>query len=149
MSSKSTYSARHRKRPSTRKRKKLSSPDQIPKHALRSFGLTVAIGMGMILLSSLVAYFMPDPLSMILPLSYLAMALTALIGGFVAGRLHGVAPLIVGLINGMLLTALVLVVSLFFRSASNGYTAWFSALLHAAVLLLSFLGAFVGTKRTN
>ncbi len=149
MSRKSSYSTRHRKRPSIRKRKKISSPDQIPKHTLRSFGITVAVGAGMILLSSLIAYFLPDPLSMILPLSYLAMALTALIGGFVAGKVHGGAPLIVGLLNGLLLTALVLIVSLFFRSMSNGYTAWFSALLHAAVLLLSFLGALVGAKRTN
>ncbi len=153
MSSKSSYAARRKsaahKHPPQRKRRKASSPDQIPRNALRSFGITVAIGAGMILLCSMIAYFLPDPLSMILPLSYLAVGLTALIGGLIAGKLHGGAPLIVGLINGMLLTALILIGSLFFRSMANGYTAWISALLHAAVLLLSFLGALIGTRRAN
>ena len=139
----------HRKGSRRKRRRRESSPDQIPKNVLRAFALTLCIGLGMILACSVVAYFLPDPLSAIPPLSYLAMGVTALAGGWIAGKLQGGAPLIVGLINGMLLIAAALIVSLFFRSLSSGYSAPFSALLHAAVPLLSFAGALIGTKRTG
>ena len=153
MFAKASVSARrramHRKGSQRRKRRRESSPDQIPKNILRAFVATICIGFGVILICSVIAYFLPDPLSFILPLSYLAMGITALAGGWIAGRLQGGAPLIVGLTNGMLLVAASLIVSLFFRSLSNGYSAPLSAILHAAVPVLSFLGALFGTRRTR
>ena len=153
MSAKASITARRRvmrrKSAQRRKRRRESSPDQIPKNVLRAFALTLCLGLGMILICSVVAYFLPDPLSAIRPLSYVAMGVTALAGGWIAGKLQGGAPLIVGLINGMLLTAAALIVSLFFRSLSNGYSAPLSALLHAAVPALSFVGALIGTRRKS
>ena len=140
---------RQKKRPAAagRRQQETASPAEFPKKALRAFLVTLAIGAGLILLASLGAYFMPDPDPMIRPLAYAAAALTALLGGFAAGKLHGSAPAVCGLVNGLLLLALMLLLSLFFRSHASGYPAWASALLHAAVLALSFAGALLGVRR--
>ena len=119
------------------------------KETLRAFLITLAIGGGLILVMSLGAYFHPDPDSIIRPLAYVAAALTAFFGGFTAGKLRGSAPVICGLVNGILLTCVMLLLSFFFLSESSGYSTLISALLHAAVLVLSFLGAIVGTRKTQ
>ncbi len=117
------------------------------KETLRAFLITLAIGGGLILLMSLGAYFHPDPDSIIHPLAYVAAALTAFFGGFTAGKLRGNAPAICGLVNGILLTAVMLLLSFFFLSESSGYSALVSTLLHAAVPVLSVLGAMAGIKK--
>ena len=126
-----------------------ASSAQFPKKVLRSFLISVGIGAVLILLFSIGAYFLPDPDPMIHPFAYAAAGLTALIGGIVAGKIHGSAPAVCGLVNGSLLVALMLLLSLFFRSFSSGYSAWVAALLHAAVPLLSFLGAVIGVRRAR
>ena len=149
----SARAAGKRKRKTTsaaqRRREPAASAADFPKKTLKAFLITLAVGAGLILLCSLAAYFMPDPDPMIHPLAYAAAALTALIGGIVAGRIHGSAPAVCGLTNGLLLLALMLLLSLFFRSLASGYTAWVSALLHAAVLLLSFAGALIGVRHAR
>ncbi|MBR7099502.1 MAG: hypothetical protein IKC59_08805, partial [Clostridia bacterium] len=79
----------------------------------------------------------------------IAAALTAFFGGFTAGKLRGGAPAICGLINGILLTAWMLLLSLCFRAHSSGYSPLISTLLHTAVPVLSFAGAMVGTKKPS
>ena len=113
----------------------------------RAFLLTLAIGAGCILLLSLAAYFFPDPGSIILPLGYLAVALTSFFGGVVAKKRTGGAPALCGLINGMLLMGVMILFSFFCRSESHGYSALISSLLHAAVLILSVLGALAGAPK--
>ena len=148
--SRNTAKRRSKAAPAARRQQEAaSSASEFPKKALKAFLITIAVGAGLILLCSLIAYFMPDPDPMIHPLAYAAAALTALIGGIVAGKIHGSAPAICGLLNGLLLLALMLLLSLFFRSLASGYSAWISALLHAAVPLLSFAGAIIGVKHTR
>lgn len=113
----------------------------------RAFLITLAIGAGAILLLSLAAYFYPDPDRIIHPLAYFAAALTAFLGGVIAKKRTGGAPALCGLINGMLLTGVMILLSFFFLSESSGYSALVSTLLHAAVLLLSVLGAIVGAQK--
>ncbi len=124
-----------------------SSHTVFSKETLRAFLITLAIGGGLILVMSLGAYFHPDPDSIIHPLAYVAAALTAFFGGFTAGKLRGNAPAICGLVNGILLTAVMLLLSFFFLSESSGYSALISTLLHTAVPVLSVLGAVVGIKK--
>lgn len=140
---------RGRGAPASRGRSREPSPAQFPQRVLRAFLISVGIGAGLILLFSIVAYFLPDPNPMIRPLAYTAVGLTALLGGTVAGRLHRGAPAVCGLINGILLLALMLLLSLFFRSLASGYSAWISALLHAAIPLLSFVGALIGVRHAQ
>ncbi len=117
---------------------------------LGTFLLTLAVGGGVLLIASLILFFVPDPLSMVLPAGLLAAALTAFIGGYFATRIYHLTALSAGLINGILLTALSLLFSLFFAKNADcyatGYSATISALLHAGVVGLSIGGAFLGAR---
>jgi hypothetical protein len=101
------------------------------------------------LVASLGAYFYSDPNALILPLGIAASALTALLGGIVSARMQGHAALMSGLCNGVILTAAMILASLFFKSAAAGYSALVSAALHAGFLCLSVAGAYLGQKRTT
>ena len=120
------------------------------KSTLGTFLLTLAVGGGLLLLSSLILTFTPDPLSLALPAGLLCAALTALVGGFLATRVYHLPILSAGLINGILLTALSLVFSFLFAKNADcyatGYSAAVSALLHAGVVGLSIGGAFFGAR---
>lgn len=128
------------------RRRETPANEQFLQKALKSFLISAGIGAGLILAFSLAAYFLPDPDPMIHPLAYVAAGLTALIGGVVAGKIHGSAPAVCGFVNGLLLVALMLLCSLFFRNLASSYPAWLSAILHAAVPVLSFLGALIGVR---
>lgn len=146
----------NRSRQLTRQHSKKRTPAKSPategaiftKQTFKAFLITLAIGAGLILTLSLGAYFHPDPDSIIRPLALIAAALTAFFGGFTAGKLRGGAPAICGLINGILLTAVMLLLSLCFRAYSSGYSQLVSTLIHAAVPVLSFAGALLGTKKS-
>ena len=114
---------------------------------LRAFLITLAIGAGSILLLSLAAYFYPDPDRITLPLGLIAAALTSFLGGVVAKKRTGLAPALCGLVNGMLLMGLMILLSFFCLPHSHGYSALISTLLHAAVLILSVLGALAGSPK--
>ena len=112
--------------------------------------LTLAVGGGALLFSSLVLTLTPDPLSLALPAGLLCAALTAFTGGFFATRVYRLPTLGAGLINGILITALSLLLSLLFTKSADcyatGYSAAVSALLHAGVVGLSIGGAFFGAR---
>ena len=141
-SKRNRYSTAQRSTHSPDSRGTLLSPE-----TFRAFLLTLAIGAGCILLLSLAACFYPDPGRIVLPLGYFAAALTSFLGGVVAKKRTGGAPALCGLINGMLLMGVMILFSFFFLSESHGYSALVSSLLHAAVLILSVLGALAGTPK--
>lgn len=120
------------------------------KSTLGTLLLSLAVGGGILLLSSFILTFVPDPLSLVLPAGLLSAALAAFMGGFFATRLYRLPFLSAGLINGILLTALSLLFSLLFTKNAacyaTGYSASASAILHASVVGLSIVGAFVGTR---
>ena len=120
------------------------------KSTLGTLLLTLAVGGGLLLLSSLILVFVPDPLSMVLPVGLICAALTAFIGGYFATRVYHLPSLSSGLINGILLTALSLLFSLLFAKNADcyatGYSAAVSALLHTGVVGLSIGGAFFGSR---
>lgn len=111
---------------------------------------TLAVGGGLLLLSSLILTFVTDPLSFVLPAGLICAALTAFIGGFLATRVYHLPILSSGLTLGILLTALSLLFSLLFTKNAafyaTGYSAAVSALLHAAVVGLAVGGAFLGGR---
>lgn len=139
--------ARPVRRPAAKKPPEEESPALWVKHLSRSMLVTLAAALVLTLGSSLIAYFTPNPNALVRPLSFVAAALTALIGGFAAVRIHKHAALLCGLLNGSLATALMMLVSLFFTAHSSGYSAGISALLHAAFILFSVAGAFLGLPK--
>ncbi len=120
------------------------------RRALGTLLLTLALGGGALLLSSLILTFCPDPLSLALPAGLLCAALTAFMSGFFATRVYHLPALGAGLISGILLTALSLLLSLLFAKNADcyatGYSAAVSALLHAGAVGLSIGGAFFGAR---
>ena len=109
--------------------------------------ITLGIGILLLLSGAILAYFQEDPNQWIMPLGYAAVFVTALGGGYAAGRLHGKAPFTAGLINGALLLAVMLPLSLCFGSLASGHSIGLSALLHGAVPICSALGATVGVGK--
>lgn len=142
----------HYKR-TTHKSKKKKDTEQSPailaKNLLKSLSITLATGLILILGASLIAYFTVDPNSVILPLSLAASALTALIGGFAAARINGSGAMLTGLLNGCVMMAIMILVSLFLGKHATGYSTAISFLLHAAFLLLSAMGGLLGQKRAK
>ena len=124
-----------------------ASPALLPKHLLKSLGMTLGVGLLLIVSASLIAYFMPDPNALIMPLGLSAAGLTAFLGGVIAVRIHGGGALLSGLLNGCLLMIVMLLLSLCFVRNSSGYTAGVSCLLHAGFLMLSVAGAYLGNRR--
>lgn len=120
------------------------------KRTAGTFLLTLAVDGGLLLLSSLILVFTPDPLSLSLPAGLLTAVLTAFIGGYFATRIYHLPTLGAGLINGILLMTISLLFSLLFaKSAENyatGYSAAISALLHAGTVCASIGGAFWGAR---
>ena len=123
------------------------SPTLVLQGLGKSLLITVAIGAALTLTASLVAYFYVDPDLLIRPLALLASALTALLGGFTAAKINRESALLCGFLNGGAFTCLAILLSLFFKAYASGYAAWISAILHAAFLLLSVLGACLGQKK--
>ena len=113
----------------------------------KSFLCSLAIAPALLLVASLVAYFLEDPKIAIPPLGLLCSALTAFLGGLLAIRIHRRGALVCGFCNGALLSLVMLLASLFFRTEASGYSALLSALLHVGFLLLSVGGAFAGLPR--
>ncbi len=125
------------------------SPALWAKHIGKSVLITALAGIISMLLFSLIAYFTPDPNRFTLPFGLAASAITALIGGFVALRIHGHSALLCGLLNGTVFTALMMLISLFFTAHSSSHSGMMSFLLHAAFLLLSVAGAYLGLSKSQ
>ena len=124
-----------------------SSAGLLAKHIGKSLLITLLAGAVLLVAFSLAAYFYADPGWLIRPLGLCALAVTALIGGIAAIRIHGKAALLCGILNGCALTAIMLLLSLCFRQHASGYSLGLTLLLHAGVLLLSVAGAFMGLKK--
>lgn len=119
------------------------------RHIGKSFAITLLTAAALLLAASLLAYFLPDPAAYVTPLALTAAALTALIGGFCAARIHGRSALLCGLCNGMLFMGGMILVSLLLRRHAMGYGALESCLLHVGFLLCSVLGGFLGLKKAQ
>ena len=130
-----------RKKKETAGKSETANPWLIP---LRCLLLTLLFGVFGIVALAVGLSFLPDPGSMIRPLALVVAGLTALFGGWLAGRKTPHAPILAGTINGLLLTALMLIGSLICRRYGTGYPPYLAALLHSSVILLSLLGALFG-----
>lgn len=137
---------KHPSRNHSTKRAADPSPSILPSKVLRAWLLTVAVGLASILLSALIAYFCTDPAPLLPALGLLSSALTAFLGGWIAGKLHGHAFLTVGLLNGVAMTVIMLPLSLLFVNDASNYAGWLSAVIHTAFLLFSALGGLAASK---
>ncbi|MBE6529574.1 MAG: hypothetical protein E7680_03090 [Ruminococcaceae bacterium] len=124
-------------------RKNNTSFHPVWKSVLLAFGIAAGIGAILILLASLIANLTPDPGRLIRPFAIVAASLTYLAAGMVAAGLRPDAPLAAGTVNGLVLSAVFLAISLFFRKSVSPLPVYATALLHAGMILLSLLGAYL------
>ncbi len=118
-------------------------------HALYGFLLSLPISLILMLISSLAAYFSPDPGALIAPLGVICALLTAFLGGFLGVYRHKHAALLCGVINASLLLALLLLLSLFFKDSATPYSVWIAILLHTALPVSSVTGAYLALPRNK
>ncbi len=138
---------KRRELPINRTRTETETP-VINKIILSSLLGSAANALAGILLVSIVtfiAYSSHDPLSMIPALSLLALLPSNFLGGFIASKKCGEAPLVCGLVSGAIWGMAALLLSLcMYGSESSGYTLLQGLLLHSASVLFCVLGALTG-----
>ena len=114
------------------------------------FGSLISLASGILLVTvtSLIAIFMPDPLSFIMPLALLSLLLASFSGGFAATKMMGGSAIVCGFMTAALWCALSLLLSLcLYNAPSSSYALWKALLLHGASALFSILGAFAGNYK--
>ena len=119
------------------------------------FALPVTAVLGLIFLTvgTWVAYSNPDPASLSTPLALAALALTSLLGGFVASRRNGgESAALCGLCGGCLFTVILFILSLLFGDGARatmtlGLSSPAAWGIHAGVVGLEILGALIGRPR--
>ncbi len=119
------------------------------------FALPVTAVLGLIFLTVgvWVAYSNPDPASLSTPLALGALALTSLLGGFVASRRNGGNnAALCGLCGGCLFTVVLFILSLLFgdearATMSLGLSSPAAWGIHAGVVGLEILGSLMGRPR--
>lgn len=131
-----------KKKPATRN----SAGTSVRKRMLRSFFLSAGIGALLILAASLALSLTPDPGVYIRPAALVCCGVTFLCAGLTAGKAIPETPVSAGAVNGLLLSALMLALSLLFRGYGSAYPAWVVVLLHTAAILLSLLGAMLSGR---
>ncbi len=120
---------------------------------LLALPVTAILGLIFLTVGVWVAYSNPDPTSLSTPLSLGALALSSLLGGFVASRRNGGNnAALCGLCGGCLFTAVLFILSLLFgdearATMSLGLSSVASWGVHAGVVGLEILGALMGRPR--
>ena len=112
-----------------------------------SLPATIGIFLALIFLAALVLYFLDDPSPFVRPLAICASFVSAFCGGYLLCKKQGNAALLCGMVNGCFFLCILLLVSLFFRKYSSGYSPLLSAALHLGVLFASILGGYAGLPR--
>ena len=138
-----------RQKAASTKKSDMDSPVLLVKHIGLSVLLTSLVSVLLVTVFSLLAYFGTDSDKWTMPLGLVASALTALFGGMIASRIHGHSALICGLLNGSLMMALMMLLSLLMIKSAYGYSAGISCLIHTAFLLFSVAGAYLGAPKAD
>ena len=109
-------------------------------------GVLVSALSGGILLTLLCLFALgtEDPLSLIPPLSLLALLPSNFFGGFVSSKRADCSPMACGAICAAMWMLLALVVALCLPYPSSDYALWQSIMLHMSSVLFCVLGAFAG-----
>lgn len=110
--------------------------------------LTPLIGLLTALLLTLALMQTPDPTALLLPASAVALGLTSLIGGILAGKLHGDMAVRGSLVSGVILLA-ILSLSALVVGGDGGLSPLLAWLLRLSVLPLHALGGRISRPRKH
>ena len=113
--------------------------------SLLGIGIAAVAGILLLFIVCFIATSSEDPLSLITPLSLIALLPSNFLGGFVSSKRTGESPLACGIVTAAIWGIISLVLSLCLVGVqSSSYALWQSLLLHAISALFCVLGAFAG-----
>ncbi len=116
--------------------------------AIRAVLAAAAMGALLLLGVTAIAFAQDDPEPLVRPLGYAASVLTVLTAGFLTVRFHGRRCLLCGLFSAALLLLIFAALSLIPAfSTTAALPIALSIGMHAAVVLFSVLGAYLGLRR--
>ena len=127
-----------------------TKPSSIFRSTLRGYLYSLGIGAVMTLILSFLVYSLADPNRYILPVSFCILYISALFGGFLSAKINRGSALLCGLLNGVMLIVTMLLISFLLSGTySADYTPGLAVGLRGIAILLSVLGAMIGTHKTS
>ncbi len=124
--------------------------DKTLKSTLWSLLITACISIALLLLGTAAAYFTSDPTAFVDPVGYVAMGLSAFLGGFAASKLNKRAPYLTSVLTGAGFVLLSMLLSFVLpHSLASGMDIWTRLALHALSLAIFPLGALTGVKSAS
>ena len=115
-------------------------------------GALVSIGIMLVLSLSLagVAYKNADPDALVGLFSFAALYISAFVAGIASAKLAGRDGVVSGALGGLMLVAILFVISVCLGDAYAGSSSWGATMaLRASVVAISALGGFIGGKKSN
>ena len=141
-----------RTRRKSRGKRRTPAPQGFSLLLLKNGGLGVCGGMTSILLlllgGSALCYASPNPHALLLPVALGVLYLSAVITGWLTRQLHGISPILCGLVGGGGLWLLTALLSLFLPKEGEA-ASLFSLALRLLILPAACLGAILCEKKSR
>ena len=126
------------------------SPSSLLKNILRGLLVELLIGILFFFCAEYVVYRSPDPDSNAVAGALAALYLTAIAGGFAVTKINRHGAPVCGLINGVMLLAVLFCISFFAEPFPyETFSGGIKAVLHVLIIPASLAGAFLAVKRKN
>ena len=120
------------------------------KNALYSLGISVGIGLALLLIGSGIALATSDPTSLIDPIGYVSVFITAFLGGFISSKLDKRTPYLSAIICGAGFVLLSMLISFAVpHTLASGMNIWARLGLHALTFATFPLGTLVSIKTSK
>ena len=124
-----------------------STLDKLINSSLLALAITIGISIALLLISTAIALSLPDPLSLIDPIGYVSLFISAFFGGFAASKLNKRSPYITSAICGLAFVIFSMLISVAIpHSLSSGMDLWTRLALHVLSLVTFPIGALAGIK---
>ena len=124
-----------------------SSLDKLISSSLLALAITIGISIALLMISTAIAISLPEPLSLIDPIGYVSLFISAFLGGFASSKLNKRSPYITSALCGFLFVMLSMLISVAIpHSLSSGMDIWSRIGLHVLSLATFPVGSFAGIK---
>ena len=124
----------------------VSSPILLIRNYIIGLGCTLVFGLLVLLFCTYIAYHSADPSRLLVPLSFVAWYLSALLAGMIAIRLTNGSILLSGLISGLLLMVICFLIGVCMHAEGTDQITP-TACFRIAAPVFSVCGAYIAKKR--
>lgn len=135
------------RRPSAARDREGSAFRTMLRSATYALCVTLAVALVLLIVLCIIAYSNPDPDMLASSFAYVALFLSALIGGITAAKINGRAGLLSGATTGLLLLIVLFIASLFAGSSESDASFGLALAFYVGVILTCALGGFIGSYK--